>query len=107
MSLRQPAPLTCSMARAIDSCEALGLLMERLARSKACFAVVSPRIPPELLADLRSGPLDDGTWTLLVENAAAASKLRQMVPRLEQALLEALRQPTAIKVRVQPRSAAR
>jgi hypothetical protein len=40
---------------------------------------------------------------LLAAHGAAAAKLRQLLPRLEAALLQAGWQGTPIKVRIQPR----
>lgn len=43
-------------------------------------------LPGNLMAQTGAGPLDDTSWTLLVTNAAAAAKLRQWMPRIEDAL---------------------
>lgn len=40
-------------------------------------------IPPELRPAVQAGPVEGGTWCLLVQGSAAAAKLRQLVPLLQ------------------------
>ncbi|MES2186523.1 MAG: DciA family protein [Pseudomonadota bacterium] len=40
-------------------------------------------IPPLLRASVRPGPIDGPVWCLLVDNNAAAAKLRQLLPALQ------------------------
>ena len=40
-------------------------------------------IPPLLRTAVRPGPIEDGQWCLLVDNNAAAAKLRQVLPALQ------------------------
>lgn len=95
------------LASALERSEPLALLLRRLAESRARFEAVAPLLPEGLRKDVKPGSFEDGTWTLLAAHNPAAAKLRQMVPTLLQRLLEAGWQGTAIKVRVQPRDAAR
>jgi hypothetical protein len=48
--------------------------------------------------------LDDTHWVLLVGNAAAAAKVRQLLPSLEAHLVAQGWQGPAIKIKVLPRS---
>jgi hypothetical protein len=94
------------LADALDQCAPLQSLRQRLARSQACFDAIRPAVPAALLCSLRPGPVDETGWTLLAANAATAAKLRQLRPRLEQALLQQGCQVSSIKVRVQLHGAA-
>jgi hypothetical protein len=66
--------------------EPLALLRERIRDSKARFEAVKACIPTGMLAHVQPGPVDEAGWSLLVANAAVGAKLRQCIPRLEQAL---------------------
>ena len=43
----------------------------------------SRQLGAALLAQLQSGPIVDGLWTLLVSQPAVAAKLRQWVPAVQ------------------------
>jgi hypothetical protein len=104
MSSRQQPEPTLKLATALERSEPLGLLLRRLQEARNHFEAVAPLLPPALRADVRPGPVDGDTWTLLAAHNPAAAKLRQMLPRLLQQLQSAGWQGTSIKVRVQPRS---
>jgi hypothetical protein len=63
--------------------------------------VVRSVVPAALAAHLKPGPIDEEGWTLLVANAAVASKLRQLLPRLEDALRARGMQVKSIRLRIQ------
>jgi hypothetical protein len=104
MSSRQQPEPTLKLATALERSEPLGLLLRRLQEARSHFDAVAPLLPPALRADVRPGPVDGDTWTLLAAHNPAAAKLRQLLPRLLQRLQSAGWQGTSIKVRVQPRS---
>ena len=95
------APL--SLAEALRASEPLGRLAERLRRSNAMFAAIRTQIPDGLVPHVQAGPADEEGWSLLCANAAVAAKLRQLVPRLEQGLVESGFAVAAVRVKVQPR----
>lgn len=107
MSARREPLATLTLATALERSEPLTQLLRRLHEAQARFAVVSAELPAPLRSDVRPGPLDADGWTLLAAHNAAAAKLRQLLPLLQQRLHEAGWQGTAIRVRVQPRSAPR
>ena len=88
------------IASALDRSESLSGLLRRVDASKARLAAVAGLLPQTLLGEVRAGPLDDARWVLLVPNAAAAAKLRQLLPTLDATLLQAgfNGPPTRIKV---------
>lgn len=75
-----------SLQQAVKASPALAHLSERVRTSQEMLSTVAPLLPAGLRKTVQSGPLDEGEWWLLVDNSAAASKLRQLVPSLQQAL---------------------
>lgn len=91
------------MAEALRGSEELGTLLQRLRQSRQRFEALSPLLPPPLRAMMKPGPIDDQAWSLLVANAAAAAKLRHMLPELAAALREQGWSDLPIKLKVQAR----
>lgn len=79
-------PLPQPVSGALERNETLAGLALRMAESQARLAAVAPGLPPGLAREVRSGPIDDEGWTLLVSNAAVAAKLRHLLPHLQEAL---------------------
>jgi hypothetical protein len=86
---------------ALDHSAPLARLQQLLRDSKERFQAVQPFIPAALAAHVKPGLVDEEGWSLLAANAAVAAKLRQLQPRLEQALRARGWQVTSIRVRVQ------
>jgi len=103
--MSRPTPLdgTVPMQAALAGSEPLARLVQRLQASRERFAAIAELLPPGLADAVRPGPVDEDGWSLLAAHAAAAAKLRQLVPRLEQRLRERGWEATPIKVRIQPR----
>jgi hypothetical protein len=100
---RKPmVPDSLAVRDALDRCEPLRHLQQRLALSQRYLEAVRLVLPPELVPLTSAGPCDESGWTLLVAHTAAASKLRQLKPRLEACLQERGWQVIAIRVRIQP-----
>ena len=74
------------LADALDDSETLGSLLGRVRESERRLAAIGAVLPPGLAPLLAAGPLDEAGWTLLVRSGAAAAKLRQCVPTLQQHL---------------------
>lgn len=55
-----------------------GLTHDSSERLKA----VMPLVPTQLQGAITAGPIDGATWCLLVNNSAAAAKMRQILPSL-------------------------
>jgi hypothetical protein len=89
------------MKQALNDCEPLARLQARLADASARMDVIRPLLPAALQACVRPGPPDDEGWTLLVPSAAVGAKLRQLAPRLQQALLTRGWQSNLIRIRIQ------
>jgi hypothetical protein len=98
----QPRPPGArALADALDHSAPLALLMQRLHASRERYRDIEALLPAGLRDAVRPGPLDDSQWQLLISDAAAAAKLRQLLPRLQAAMAEKGWQPTPIRLRVQ------
>jgi hypothetical protein len=75
-------------------------LRERLRDSTARFEAVRSCLPPAMVPHVQPGPVDELGWSLLAANASVAAKLRQCVPRLEEALRSQGWQNTVIRIKV-------
>ncbi len=95
--------LGLQLAAALDRSEPLVGLMQRVRESQARLAALSGLLPPALRAGIRPGPLDEEAWQLLVDNAAVAAKLRQLLPALEGELRAQGWNKPPIKIKVLPR----
>jgi hypothetical protein len=93
-------PNALRIEEAMSRSSPLARLQHLLRESEARLAVVRSVVPLALGPHLKAGPLDEEGWTLLVANAAVASKLRQLMPRLEEALRARGLQVTSIRLRV-------
>ena len=93
-----PAPLT--VGQALRGSENLVRLSGLIAGSRARLECVRAAVPKSLQASLMAGPLDDEGWSLLVRNAAAAAKLRQLKPHLELLLTERFGPRCVLRIKV-------
>lgn len=96
-------PLARPLGEALAASEVLAHLGQRIRESNARFEVVRGVLPEGLRAGVRAGPLDEEGWSLLAANAGVAAKLRQLLPRLEQALLQHGYTQRSIRLKVQAR----
>jgi hypothetical protein len=96
---RSAAPAQ-ALRQALDASEPLSQLLARVQASRERLVVVGPLLPAELLSLVQAGPLDDSGWTLLVANASAAAKLRQLLPTLVDALAANALPVAALRIKV-------
>lgn len=95
------SPTVFSLQEAVGAAPTLALLRERAEASQRCLSLVRPLLPPGLRQQVAPGPWGDGEWCLLVGNAAAAAKVRHLLPVMRQVLQENGAQVSAIRVKVQ------
>lgn len=72
-----------TLQQATESSPTLARLAELSRESVARLQAVEPLIPTSLRSAIRPGPIDDTHWCLLLDNNAAAAKMRQLLPALE------------------------
>jgi hypothetical protein len=94
-------PNALRIEEALSRSAPLAHLQRLLQESNARFDAVRNCLPPTLALHVKPGPVDDEGWSLLAANSAVASKLRQLLPRMEQTLHARGWQVTAIRVKVQ------
>ena len=92
-----------SLLQAAEASPSLSQLVERIEASSARLQAVRSLLPAALRAGVQAGPLEDGQWCLLVSSNAAAAKLRQLLPDLQQHLLAKGLAVSGIRIRVQAR----
>jgi len=85
---------------AVDHAPTLARLSRVAAESALRLKIVQPRLPSALRELVRSGPIDEAGWCLLVPHQAAAAKLRQLTPALLETLQAAGHPAAAIRIKV-------
>lgn len=92
---------TYSLEQAFGASPSLASLQERIRQSSRCLEQIQPLLPANLRKLVKAGPLEEGQWCLLVGNAAASTKLRQLLPTLLQELNQNGAQLSLIRIKVQ------
>lgn len=90
-----------SLEQALNAAPSLAALQQRIRYSQHCLDLVSHLLPVTLQPHVQAGPLQDGEWCLLVGSAAASTKLRQLVPALQQVLIQNGAQVSSIRIKIQ------
>ena len=98
-------PLARPLGESLAGDDTLGNLLARVRASQARLDALADVLPGLLRQHLRAGPLDDDGWTILAANSAVASKLRHLLPTLEETLVAKGWQATSIRVKVQSKLA--
>ena len=71
------------VAQVLRNAPGLAELAARAQDGQARLHAIAALLPPGLRSSVQSGTVDAQAWTLLVPHAAAAAKLRQLLPALE------------------------
>ena len=69
-----------TVLEAIAESNTIAGLLSRMDESKRCLDIVLKHIPLGLHTSTAPGPLNDGEWCLLVSNASAVAKFKQLIP---------------------------
>ncbi len=99
MTTRRHVPIPLLLAT--QDTPALARLIELSQDSTARLKAVASLIPDSLRPCIQAGPIDKGTWCLLVDNNAVAAKVRQILPALESHLRVKGWEVTSIRLKVQ------
>ena len=81
MSSRRHFAIT--LEQAAQSSPALSQLVGQAREANARMKAIEPLLPPGLRAHVQPGPIDGENWSLILKNAAAATKVRHLLPSLE------------------------
>ncbi|MCY7308701.1 MAG: hypothetical protein LH632_21720 [Rhodoferax sp.] len=74
--------IAVSVLQASMDSPTLARLAEQGRDSNARLLAISPLLPAALRSAVVAGPIDGTSWCLLLDNSAAAAKLRQLLPDL-------------------------
>jgi hypothetical protein len=80
-------PAATPISRALEGHAGLAHLTEMARAAQSRLATIKKALPPSIHPSLSAGAVDAEGWTLLVNSAAAAAKLRQFQPQLQALLL--------------------
>ena len=72
-----------SLEQAAQTSPMLSKLVGQAREANARLKAIESLLPPGLREAIQPGPIDGATWTLLIKNAAAANKVRHLLPALE------------------------
>lgn len=90
-----------SLEQAAGAAPSLAALQERIRESQRCMERIQHLIPASMRRHVKAGPIEEAEWCLLVGNAAASTKLRQLLPTLLLTLAREGSQVSAIRIKVQ------
>ena len=93
-----------SLQQAVQESPSFALLSTRLRESSERLQSVRSLLPAPLRANVQAGPIEDGSWCLLVNSNAVAAKLRQLVPALQAHLNSKGMAVSSIRIKVQNRT---
>jgi hypothetical protein len=86
---------------AAEDAPTLARLAQLARESRERLEAVESLIPFPLRSAVRAGPIEGDGWCLLVDNSAAAAKLRQVLPALTAELRRRGAQVNSIRLKVQ------
>lgn len=90
-----------SLQQAAGAAPDLAALTARIRASQRYLSDVEHLFPLAMRRHIKAGPLDEGEWCILVSNAAASTKIRQLLPSIQKALAESGAQVNSIRIKVQ------
>jgi hypothetical protein len=95
-----------TLLQATQDSETLNRLCALATESSQRLKSIQGLMPPSLRACVHPGPIEGAVWCLLLDNNAAAAKIKQLLPSLQAHLRSKGWEVNAIRLKVQmPRSA--
>jgi len=92
---------TLTLLEASQEAPTLARLMDLSRDSAARLKAIESLIPTALRSAVKAGPIEAGVWCLVLDNNAAAAKIRQLLPAFEAHLRSKGWQLTSIRLKVQ------
>ena len=96
-------PPSVTLAQAAGDSPTLARLAELARESGERLKAVEPLIPIGMRQAVHAGPVDGTAWCLLVDSPAAAAKLRQLLPAMQDRLKTGGWEMNAIRLKIQSR----
>ena len=103
---RATAPRAMALSEALAGSVTLGGLLAQARISREWFDRARPVLGAALASQLRPGPVEERSWTLLADNGQAAAKARQLAPRLVDLVGATGGAIDAVRIKVSPRDSA-
>jgi hypothetical protein len=91
------------LQQAAQESPTFALLMGRVRESSDRLQAIRSLLPAPMRASIQAGPIEDGSWCLLVASNAVAAKLRQLLPALQAHLNSHGLSVASIRIKVQNR----
>ena len=99
MNRRQNSSFT--LLQASQECPTLARLTALSTDSSARLKAIAPLIPTALQSSIKAGPIDGSDWCLILDNTAAAAKIRQLLPSMASLLRSKGWEVNSIRLKVQ------
>jgi hypothetical protein len=90
-----------TLLQATQETPMLARLTELTRDSVARLKAIEALIPATLRGSVKAGPIEGASWCLILDNNAAAAKIRQLLPALEAHLRVKGWEVTSIRLKVQ------
>lgn len=90
-----------SLEQAASAAPTLAALREQIRESQWCLEQIQHLIPAALRRQVQAGPIHETEWCMLVSSAAASTKLRQLLPALQETLTHQGARISNIRIKVQ------
>lgn len=101
MRLKHP-PGTVALSEALQANPTLGSLLQRWRVAQQCMQAAHTVLGAQLAPSLRAGPIEDRQWTLLASSGTVASKARQLLPRITEAVRALGLEVDTVRIRISP-----
>ena len=99
MTRRQNSSVT--LMQASQESPTLARLTALSTDSSARLKAIAPLIPAALQSSIKAGPIDGSDWCLILDNNAAAAKIRQLLPSMATLLRAKGWEVNSIRLKVQ------
>ena len=94
-------PRSVTVLEATQDSPTLARLAELAVDSSARLKAIQSLIPASLRPAIQAGPIEGLSWCLILDNAAVAAKLRQLLPALQAHLQSKGWEINSIRLKVQ------
>lgn len=93
-------PQALSIHQAAGNAPSLARLTELVQESNDRLKAIESLLPAALRPAIKAGPIDGENWCLLVNGNAAAAKVRQLIPLIQDRLLNKGWKVTSIRLKL-------